>query len=79
MMRQAGRGPVFRRHQRQQQHILAADFAVQTHPGVDPFHFWRLADIDRQHFIQRQAGIQRHHRRHQLGDRGDRHHFIGVT
>ena len=32
MVRQAGGGAVFRRHQRQQQHIAAADLAVQAHP-----------------------------------------------
>ena len=53
VVRQAGGGTVFRRHQRQQQHIAAADLAVKSYAGIDTFHLRRLADINGQHFVQR--------------------------
>ena len=68
MVREARGGAVLRGHQRQQQHIFTANLAVEAHAGVDPFHLRRVADIDSQHFIQRQVCVQHHHRRHQLGD-----------
>ena len=79
MVRQAGGGAVFRRHQRQQQHIAAADLAVQAHARIDPFHLRRLADINGQHFIKRQMGVKHHHRGHHLRDRRHRANQIRLA
>ena len=64
VVRQASRRTVFRRHQRQQQHIFTADFTVQPHAGVDPLHLRRVADVHFQFFVQRQMCIKHHHRGH---------------
>ena len=79
VMRQAGGRTVLGRHQRQQQHIAAADLAVETHARVNPLHFRGMADIHRQHLIQRQMGIEHHHGGHHLGDRRHRAHQIRLA
>ena len=79
MVSKACRRAVLRGHQRQQQHIFTADFTVQTHARVDPFHLWRVADIHLQLFIQRQSCIKHHHRGHDFGYGSDRAHQIRVT
>ena len=79
VMRQAGGRAVLGRHQRQQQHIAATNLAVEAHAGVDPLHFRRMADIHRQHLIQRQMGIEHHHSGHHFGDRRHRAHQIRLA
>ncbi len=67
--KQLGRA-ILRRHQRQMQRGAARHFESRPQIGANPrSHHLVLRDL--QFFAKRQIGVQRHQRRHQLGDRSD--------
>ena len=71
------RGVVLRRHQRQVQRLPPGQAGARTQPRLGPAVGTILAG-NFQILIERQLGVQRHHRRHQLGDRRDRGDVVGV-
>jgi hypothetical protein len=78
MPRQGRSGAIFRRHQRQAQHFLARELGADLEARAGALD-------DNRHRPRRSSGsrsdrgrIQRHHRRHQLGDRCDRQHGAGI-
>ncbi|MNZ60877.1 hypothetical protein D3C78_789530 [compost metagenome] len=79
VVREGGGGAVLRRHQRQAQHLLAADVAADPHPRVDAAQLVGVADGHRDDFVHRQLGVEGHHGGHQLADRGDRHHRVRMA
>ncbi|MNI55365.1 hypothetical protein D3C73_1103110 [compost metagenome] len=76
---QGGGGAVFRRHQGNEQGFAAVELATQAHARVHAFHVRVISDGHGEHLIHGQLGVQHHHRGHQLGHRGNRHHAVGVA
>ncbi|MNR00866.1 hypothetical protein D3C85_1166540 [compost metagenome] len=79
VVRQGRGGAVFRRHQGDQQHVLAVELAAQLDPRIHPLHFLVLGDGDREHLVHVLLGVEHHHTGHQLGHRSNRHHPVGIV
>ncbi|MCY1179909.1 hypothetical protein D9M73_203280 [compost metagenome] len=71
MMGQARGGSVFGRHQGNQQHFPARQFAPEFYPGVHTLHFRRVADVDVDVFVHVLSGFNHDQAGHQLAHGSD--------
>ncbi|MNG01768.1 hypothetical protein D3C84_847610 [compost metagenome] len=64
-------GTVLRRHQGNQQHFPARQFAFQFYPGIHTFHFRCVTDVDVDVFVHVLPGFNDHQASHQFADRSN--------
>ena len=71
-------GPVLRRHQRQVQHVLAAQLGADAQARAAALLGVDVLVGDRDDLVERLLRLGDDHRRHELGERGDRQDGLGV-
>ena len=76
--RERGGGTVLGGHQGQPQHVPPRQGHAELEPGSRALQRVHILPADRDGLVERELGVQRHDRRHQLGDGGDRHDCVGV-
>jgi hypothetical protein len=72
------RGAVLRRHQRQVEHVAARQRGADLEPRAAALLGVDVVVGDRDHLVEGQVRLGDDDRGHQLGDRGDRQHRLGV-
>ena len=71
-------GAVLRGHEREQQQLAAREREAGAQARARALHLHRVVAAQGDLLVEVEAAVEHHHRGHQLGDRGDRHHGFGV-